>query len=70
MRTVAHYMLALGMLITGSVNTLTTKLADKQRSEGVKGDRHFFTHPFFQVISRIDKEENQSVKKLEKRKGD
>ena len=52
MRTVSDYILALGMLITGSINTLTTKLADTERSEGVKGDKHLFKHPFFQVISQ------------------
>jgi len=42
--------LAVGMVITGSVNTITAKLADIQNSEGVDGTSHAFDHPFFQAV--------------------
>ena len=45
MKTLFHYVLAFGMLITGSVNTLSTKWADRQCSEGVDGVNHPFVHP-------------------------
>lgn len=49
MKTVFHYMLALGMLLTGSINTLSTKWADKQCSVGRHGISHPFVHPFVQA---------------------
>jgi hypothetical protein len=45
MKTLFHYMLALGMLITGSINTLSTKWADRQCSEGVGQSYTMFVHP-------------------------
>jgi drug/metabolite transporter (DMT)-like permease len=43
--------LALGMLITGSINTISTKLADIQNVTGVDPDTpHAFAHPFFQAV--------------------
>ncbi|KAA0178425.1 hypothetical protein FNF27_00274 [Cafeteria roenbergensis] len=49
MKTYFHYFLALGMLITGSVNTLSTKWADQQCAVGAYGDhKHLFVHPFVQ----------------------
>lgn len=46
MKTYFHYFLALGMLITGSVNTLSTKWADQQCAVGAYGDqKHLFVHP-------------------------
>lgn len=50
MRTVFHYVLALGMLITGSINTLSTKWADQQCSVGRSGESHPFVHPFVQAV--------------------
>jgi len=38
------------MLITGTANTLSTKLADKQKSEGIDGSKRVFDHPFFQAL--------------------
>jgi len=58
-----HMLLALGMLISGSLNTLTTNLGDKQsalgsmvsptlwtKMNGEKGLTHSFDHPFFQAL--------------------
>ena len=45
MKTFFHYMLALGMLITGSINTLSTKWADRQCAEGVDHSFTMFVHP-------------------------
>ena len=46
--------LALGMLITGSINTISTKLADIQNVTGTSsafgGRQHTFNHPFFQAV--------------------
>lgn len=41
--------LALMMVITGSINTLSTKWADKMKSEGSDGVVRPFEHPFLQV---------------------
>jgi len=45
--------LAVGMLITGSINTISTKLADIQNVTGTStafgGKPHPFSHPFFQA---------------------
>eukprot|EP01138_Halocafeteria_seosinensis_P001550 gb/GECG01001588.1/.p1 GENE.gb/GECG01001588.1/~~gb/GECG01001588.1/.p1 ORF type:complete len:410 (+),score=26.20 gb/GECG01001588.1/:1-1230(+) len=50
MRTLFHYMLALGMLISGSINTLATKWADKIKSCGIlEGEKRKFDHPFYQA---------------------
>lgn len=38
------------MLITGSLNTLTTKLADTTESEGIDGTKRDFNHPFTQAL--------------------
>ena len=43
-------MLALGMLITGSLNTITTKAADKVNTLDRYGDTVNFNHPFFQAL--------------------
>lgn len=54
MRTAYHYFLAGLMLVTGSINTLSTKAADRVKSVGRTSDgysdepRHF-NHPFFQA---------------------
>jgi hypothetical protein len=42
-------LLALVMVITGSINTLSTKWADEIESAGRDGDVHVFDHPFFQA---------------------
>ena len=50
MRTTFALGLALGMLITGSINTISTKLADLQSAPGADGSPvHPFNHPFFQA---------------------
>lgn len=47
--TVFHWLLALGMLVTGSVNTLSTKAADNQCSVNKNGWNVNFNHPFVQA---------------------
>jgi len=42
--------LAVGMVITGSINTLATKLADVTPSQGITGESDDFDHPFFQAL--------------------
>jgi hypothetical protein len=42
--------IALGMIITGSVNTISTKLADVTSSENRYGEKTQFNHPFVQVF--------------------
>jgi drug/metabolite transporter (DMT)-like permease len=43
--------LAVGMLITGSINTISTKLADNQNVTGLDPTTpHTFNHPFFQAV--------------------
>jgi len=49
MRTLRDWSLALGMLVTGSANTLTTKYADMQNVKGLDGIKTDFNHPFFQT---------------------
>ena len=45
-----HWGISLGMVVTGSVNTVTTKLADLQLAQGIDdGPRRYFTHPFVQT---------------------
>lgn len=38
------------MVITGSINTLSTKWADRQSAEGRDGKYHSFDHPFLQAV--------------------
>nr|CAB3266247.1 solute carrier family 35 member F6-like [Phallusia mammillata] len=42
--------IAVGMVITGSINTLATKWADKQSAPGPQGTNHIFDHPFLQAV--------------------
>nr|XP_039252468.1 solute carrier family 35 member F6-like [Styela clava] len=46
--------IAIGMVITGSINTLATKWADIQSAPGCKNgnnpDEHLFDHPFLQAV--------------------
>lgn len=50
MKTANDFFLAGGMLITGSVNTLSTKWADTTKAVGRGGgDAREFNHPFFQA---------------------
>ena len=50
MRTTFALGLALGMLVTGSINTISTKLADLQVVSGLDPKTpHSFNHPFFQA---------------------
>lgn len=37
------------MVITGSINTISTKLADITKSENIEGENKLFNHPFFQA---------------------
>lgn len=43
--------LALMMVVTGSINSLSTKWADKLKSKGSDGVERFFEHPFLQTSS-------------------
>lgn len=43
--------LAVMMVVTGSINTLSTKWADKISSKGSDGVVREFEHPFLQVIT-------------------
>lgn len=43
-------LLAVMMVITGSINTLSTKWADRQSAEGRDGKFHSFDHPFLQAV--------------------
>ncbi|KAJ0183676.1 hypothetical protein K1T71_000099 [Dendrolimus kikuchii] len=43
--------LAVMMVITGSINSLSTKWADNLKSEGSDGQDHNFDHPFLQTLS-------------------
>ena len=45
----SEVVLAIGMLLTGSVNTITTKFADLQFTTGYDGSYRVFNHPFFQA---------------------
>ena len=42
--------LAAGMLITGSINTLSTKAADLQTATNKYGNTAYFNHPFVQAV--------------------
>lgn len=44
-----HLLLALGMLITGSLNTISTKAADNGTAVNRYGDNVAFNHPFVQA---------------------
>lgn len=44
-----HLGLALLMLVTGSINTLSVKWADKMKSENTAGKTEAFVHPFLQA---------------------
>lgn len=48
-RSYFHLALALLMLITGSINTLSVKYADKLQSENTVGKVTYFNHPFLQA---------------------
>ena len=50
MKTWIHVLLAVGMLVTGSINTLTTAGADKVKSRNRSGAVASFDHPFSQVL--------------------
>ena len=43
-----HVSLAVLMLVTGSINTLSVKWADTMTSESTDGKRRGFNHPFMQ----------------------
>jgi len=43
------FILAVCMVITGSINTLSTKIADDTESEGINGEVRKFNHPFVQA---------------------
>ena len=45
-----HILLALGMLITGSINTISTKAADLAPTTNRYGESVKFNHPFFQAL--------------------
>lgn len=49
--TVYHYGIAFVMVVTGSINTLSTKWADTMESLGLDGQVKSFDHPFFQSWS-------------------
>jgi len=42
--------LAVGMVLTGSINTLVTKLADVTSAEGINGESSDFDHPYVQAL--------------------
>eukprot|EP00164_Ancoracysta_twista_P002055 GFYU01002707.1.p1 GENE.GFYU01002707.1~~GFYU01002707.1.p1 ORF type:complete len:403 (-),score=130.55 GFYU01002707.1:286-1494(-) len=44
------YMLVAGMLITGSINTISKKMQNQSTAEGVDGDVHKFSKPWFQTV--------------------
>jgi len=46
-----NLLIALLMVVTGSLNTLSTKWADKMTSVGSDGTARLFIHPFFQATS-------------------
>lgn len=51
MKTAFHWFLAAGMLITGSINTISTKIADDVTDKGRPGyPEHSFDHPFVQAL--------------------
>lgn len=42
--------IAFVMVITGSINTLSTKWADREKARGTDTKEHGFDHPFFQAV--------------------
>ena len=42
--------LVVGMLITGSLNTLTKKAQNQSKAENIYGDVTKFDHPWFQTL--------------------
>lgn len=42
--------IAILMVVTGSLNTLSTKWADKEEAKGTSDKEHSFAHPFFQAV--------------------
>jgi len=51
MWTTYQLFIATGMVVFGSINTLSTKWADKQSAPGSDGgEPHLFDHPFFQAV--------------------
>ncbi|CAC5373631.1 Solute carrier family 35 member F6 [Mytilus coruscus] len=48
--TFRQLVLAIVMVITGSINTLSTKWADRERAPGTADKPHGFDHPFFQAV--------------------
>ena len=42
--------LVAGMLITGSLNTLTKKAQNQSSARGIFGESHKFNHPWFQTL--------------------
>jgi len=46
----SNLFLAVGMVITGSINTLVVKLADVTDSVGIDGSSSAFNHPFVQAL--------------------
>eukprot|EP00124_Ichthyophonus_hoferi_P002206 Ihof_evm8s141 gene=Ihof_evmTU8s141 len=49
--TVGHAFLALGMLITGTINTIMTTWQDKTYSMGRDGNIREYSHPWFQTLT-------------------
>jgi len=45
-----HILLAVGMLVTGSINTISTKAADLAPTTNRYGEQVTFNHPFFQAL--------------------
>jgi drug/metabolite transporter (DMT)-like permease len=43
------FVLVLGMLVTGTLNTIVKKLQNESIADGIHGDPHKFTHPWFQT---------------------
>lgn len=46
-----QYVLALMMIVTGSINTLATKWADDAKSKGINDKVRPFNHPFLQAVA-------------------
>lgn len=46
-----QYVLALMMIVTGSINTLATKWADDAKSKGINNEVRPFNHPFLQAVA-------------------
>ncbi|XP_061197294.1 solute carrier family 35 member F6-like [Saccostrea echinata] len=48
--TYKQIVLAVMMVVTGSINTISTKWADRQSAVGRDGNNHSFDHPFLQAV--------------------